>query len=180
MNPRLIKSIGRKRKAAGWTLLILGLLVAAVWLWSGWGIRRVRVGNFSAGCFQGHLHVIWLAVPPTDSSGVDQWTLAEQASAKAVWMILDQTDEYARLPRLTFTGKSDLALALEGMELDGPLHELPAWPIPLLLWTPAAALLCSGYLARKRAITGMCKSCGYELAGLSSDAPCPECGRANA
>ena len=52
------------------------------------------------------------------------------------------------------------------------------WPIPLLLWTPAALLLRSGYRARRRAMTGRCSKCGYDLTGLGADAPCPECGKA--
>ncbi|MDP1662524.1 MAG: hypothetical protein Q8L55_11485 [Phycisphaerales bacterium] len=50
----------------------------------------------------------------------------------------------------------------------------------LLLWTPAALLLRSGILARRRAITGKCRSCGYDLAGLAGDSLCPECGKAKA
>jgi hypothetical protein len=54
---------------------------------------------------------------------------------------------------------------------------MPLWPIPLLLCTPAALLLRSASLARRRANTGACTKCGYSLSGLAADTPCPECGK---
>jgi hypothetical protein len=177
------KRIGReggKRRAAGWTLLILGLLVAGVWVASGWwsvvsyGSQHrwaVRDRAISAERIEG------------DASFArrDGWTYAKADPAVVRQLRLDLEAngpgaDY-RVRRLTVPGllvyvnQSNYFRTIEILRVD-------VWPIPLLLWTPAALLLRSGFLARRRANTNACAKCGYSLAGLTSDSPCPECGGA--
>ncbi|MGH7132664.1 MAG: hypothetical protein ACREJO_12030 [Phycisphaerales bacterium] len=50
------------------------------------------------------------------------------------------------------------------------------WPFALASLLGGGWLVWSGRRARRRAMTGLCLKCGYDLAGLAAGAPCPECG----
>lgn len=52
------------------------------------------------------------------------------------------------------------------------------WPLALAMFVGGAPLLLSGRRAQRRAQQGRCPSCGYNLAGLTLDSSCPECGLA--
>jgi len=144
-----VKRIGRKRRAAGWTLLTLGVIVAGVWAASGW--LRVEVDRRT-------FHVVvdsgLLTIQSGPPAGRERPFLSPSQLSEWSWRIRDLINEQ----------RPEVRLAL--------------WPIPLLLWTPAALLLRSGTLAQRRANTNACAKCGYSLAGLADGAPCPECGRA--
>lgn len=71
--------------------------------------------------------------------------------------------------------------SLDESELVSPRSGRLLWGVVLPLWMPAAlsggllfALWRAGARARRRALAGCCRSCGYELAGIAG--PCPECG----
>jgi len=164
---------GRRRRAVGWTLLILGVMVVGVWVASGWSPRGGRLSSGRSVVIEfGTLHfrpdwaladVDWLTEQRLASSMrmrerlVSSWRTDRMLNGAqfewANWSWNGKTGE--RLPAFTF----------------------PLWPIPLLLWARAALLLRSGVLVRRRALSGACAKCGYPLAGLAQNAPCPECGR---
>ena len=48
-----VKAAGRRRAAAGWTLLLLGLLAAGVWVASGWCRGYLKVRQYALGAESG-------------------------------------------------------------------------------------------------------------------------------
>ena len=154
-----VKTAGRKRRITGWTLLLLGLLVAGVWVASGWWYAWLTVErdvtSTQLGVRFGILSLDWDA--GWSETAV---SLRSEADWGPVWDL------------------QPIRSGRRGVPLDAEFIEIALWPIPLLLWTPAALLLRSGILARRRAMTGECGKCGYDLARLGADAKCPECGKA--
>ena len=169
--PHPANKVGRKRRTLGWTLLTLGVLVAAVWVASGWwradriagwyaahiqngSVYRERFGPFIPGKYPDPGP--WRVSPIEDYPGTWKWKATYGFAAPVDWSfgVASQED---------LGGVKVLTVVL--------------WPIPLLLWTPAALLLRSGIIARRRAMTGSCAKCGYSLAGLGDGALCPECGK---
>lgn len=51
---------------------------------------------------------------------------------------------------------------------------IPIWFV-LTVGMPATALACRSEFRRRRNRINHCIKCGYDLAGLNSNAACPEC-----
>jgi hypothetical protein len=167
--PRVISKIGRKRKVSGWTLLVLGVIVAGVWLASGlWRVSylgkgfyvQLRNGQLVTGrnddprFFKG-----WSALMSDPSErGLEFWF---------GW----------RKFAVSTTGSYSYGVVhIRDVRITGRVYEYVLWPVPLPLLMTGGVLLWWSGAARRRALRGKCGVCGYDLGGLEAGGKCPECG----
>ncbi len=80
--------------------------------------------------------------------------------------------------RLGARWSPDLHFWLPGWRTSGPPSSMTSVTIPM--WIPAA-IAAFGLTRAQRHLRlssrNVCRSCGYERAGLGDGAPCPECGK---
>jgi hypothetical protein len=165
------KRAGRKRRAAGWTLLTFALLVAAAWAASRWFSPAFRGDRFSVSIFAGQFNVMvlpqslpdrdrgWMGYTPSASERHWTWWYG--------WRQEDVRRNYGAVAVAELqAGRSTMLFV-----------NVLLWPIPLLLTAPAVFLLRSAARARRHAKANSCTKCGYSLTGLTPNTPCPECGR---
>jgi hypothetical protein len=154
--PRLKRHPGLKRRIFGWAMAVVLLVVAAVTLASRWWDIRWQRGFFAVRCCHGDWEIVRLPV------GMPQGLTFRSQKAYLVWGYwMWQNDT----------------------ESMGPwVYDLwvPAWPPVVIPATLSGILLWSGYAARRRALVGMCRKCGYDHRGLPTGSVCPECGKTNA
>ena len=189
-----IKATGRKRRTLGWTLLTLGMLVAGMWAASGWwtlgygwaaalplggGVRqgqvRVHIGSGRVSVLQTDLPDSLAQFGLPFKSG---WGLQPTASIERTLMWRALTEQMRQ---------SDAAISDYGLIAffdDDPTGVyvykgciVVLWPVPLLMLGGGALLLWRGIRARRRAMTHLCRTCGYDLGGLGAGASAPSAER---
>ena len=169
------KRPGRKRRVAGWLLLVIGVLITGVWGVSGWWRCQASRGpltvTLSAGTVETTYALDSFAGTDLEFRGALQDAYVVHARA---W---NPPEEF-----YSYSMNWDLGVACAGDFIR--TNRIPykrcwflvLWPFPLPLWTVGGLLLWWARWSRIRAMRGLCLKCGYDLAGLDAGAPCPECG----
>lgn len=163
------RKVGRRRRATGWALLLLGVVIAGAWLAGGCARASCEYGRVRVTIAQGTFGVSDLG-RDRGSSGV-YWNYEARGYRRRWQAWRDPQDTVWYVWLASRTKSSTISFP------NVSYWEVVLWPLPLLLWPPAVLLLRSGIVARRRANTETCPTCGYSLAWIADDAPCPECGK---
>ena len=156
---------GRKRRVAGWWLVGVGALIAVVWIGSLWRMAGMGRGTWTVGVYDG---MVFVSQMPASSDRV--WFDRNTRTGNGIlWRAPPPSTDRAIF-------RWDLGAATYGSFGGFRVLNICLWPFPVLLWASGGWLVWSGRRARRRAMTGVCLKCGYDLVGLAAGAPCPECG----
>lgn len=139
---------------AKWALLALAVLVAAGWIWSMFRGVTWRGERNGVVIFRGAVELYWSAA----GAGKEQIWWMRGYPTQVQWWVNRES----------------------GSASTGPWEcvGVPLWMVwvPLLMTSGVAWRVDAKYRDREKA--NLCSACGYALAGLAREKPCPECGAA--
>ncbi len=138
---------------AGWFLLVLGVLITGVWGASRWWWVGYWGSEWGIGVGSGMIDGVYPGTLGSSNVGWSVWTPP---------------------PEMQYWRWS----ASDNLRHPDRFMHMCLWPFALASLLGGGWLVWSGRRARKRAMTGVCGKCGYDLAGLAAGSPCPECGDA--
>lgn len=169
------KRRGKKRRFAGWVLVITATAMA--------------IGLWCAPIYGGFVEY---------ASGTRRWQLmANDRSVTAARVDLAPTrppnptlhvmliDTDVKVPQWSSCWESPLSAAvhLRNVEIErvyskmgGTVLRLNAWAVPGVIAMSGGLLLLWSWRAARRIGEGCCLRCGYDRRGLGAEAKCPECG----
>jgi hypothetical protein len=177
------KSRGRKRRICGWALVVVGVALTALLVWSAgaegyviWGGSRPGYGRIALGVSRGvaFYHVTDAA---NWQSGVHRGPFDTPLRVELLARPLAQAPVASGTAGAP--GRVDLLLCSYAWNAGTTVGLLR-----VAVWAPAGCALAAGWLlvlkgsrARRRAMEGACAACGYDLSGLGDVVVCPECGK---
>ena len=155
------------------TILSVFLCVAvfALWIRSYWhyDLAGGRLGAVAGGFASYRGHLLWVG-----AAGLAERTVATNFESGPA---SPEADAFAQYLRRSAAWN---ALGFSYLSIDAstpPLHALvtPSWSVALLASMPPALRFMRHRSRRRRAASGNCASCGYDL--RATPGRCPECGR---
>ncbi|MGH7133599.1 MAG: hypothetical protein ACREJO_16840 [Phycisphaerales bacterium] len=154
---------------------MIGVLITGVWGASRWWFLMYTAWPWQVRAYDGKL-----ALVETDDPLKGNGLQITRAAGYWNWVISGdkwKDDTSASTVRLGIVMYVDGGRYTSVIGAKRLLFILP-WPFALASLLGGGWLVWSGRRARRRAMTGVCVKCGYDLSGLGAESVCPECGAA--